>query len=98
MNGMRYIRSYKEVGISDFRIDKEKHLLSLKEFSSFLKKIMLEFNNVTLLDTSSVFCDETHCYSIKNGNLLLFDNSHTSDFSAKKINKMIMTKIRRINL
>lgn len=98
MNGMRYVRSFEEVGILDFKIDKKSYLSSLKSFSTFLKKILLEFDNVTLIDTSQIFCEKNHCYSIRNGDLLLFDTSHASDSSARKINDMIIEQANKIFL
>jgi len=50
---------------------------------------------VTLIDTSQIFCEQNNCYSIRNGDLLLFDTSHASDFSARKINDMIIEQANK---
>ena len=45
----------------------------------------LDDNQVVIVSTSDIFCDNSKCYGEKDGNLLYWDDDHPSIYASKKI-------------
>jgi hypothetical protein len=58
--------------------------LRVKPLNSFYKKIS-DFENVSILHSDKVFCNENECSAIKGGKLLFYDSNHPSIFGAKEL-------------
>ena len=58
-------------------------------FFKFLLPRILELNNVNLIDTSRVFCDDSFCYAVRDGDVLFFDDDHPSVHATDKVVDLI---------
>ena len=83
----------KKKQVYDFKIRRNFHDDNLKEFRNFEKFIKENTKDVYFLDLDNIFCDDTFCYSIKDGFILLQDKYHQSGYTSKIINDKIISKI-----
>lgn len=47
-------------------------------------------NNVTWVDVKDTYCDESHCYAIREGRILYFDADHPSTLATDLVSKKII--------
>ncbi len=74
--------------VSSISITLENYNKNNSRVISYLNKI--QDKKIKLIDTKSYFCDLTHCYSIKGGIPLYFDDNHPSINITDKIIKTLL--------
>jgi hypothetical protein len=50
-----------------------------KMYRDLIKPVLDEFPQVTIWDTTGVFCDETYCWAIKDKKMLYRDDNHLNE-------------------
>jgi len=75
------------------RITLESYLKRASEYRNIVYSLAKNYKNVVVLDPVNVFCDEKHCYAIRNGKLLYRDDDHLSPDGVFELAKFLIGKI-----
>lgn len=60
------------------KVQYKKYLERMSEYNNLVINIAKKYSNISILDPTSVFCDNEYCYGIKNGMMLYSDDDHLS--------------------
>ncbi len=68
-----------------------------KEYRELIFGFDIKYNNVKIIDTEKLFCDEKWCYAVINNELLYIDDDHLSKEGSKLLSKYIQNIIFKEN-
>ena len=68
-----------------------------KEYRELIFNFDIKYNNINIIDTEELFCDEKWCYAVINNELLYVDDDHLSKEGSKLLSKYIQNVIFKEN-
>ncbi|MCG3667920.1 acyltransferase [Aliarcobacter butzleri] len=83
--------------VKDCRIKYIDYFDRHKEYRELIFGFDIKYNNVKIIDTEKLFCDEKWCYAVINNELLYIDDDHLSKEGSKLLSKYIQNIIFKEN-
>ena len=68
--------------------------IPIKNYNKHINDLVKSYRNISVIDLSSLFCDELHCYAEKDGQLMFSDKNHLSEAGSLYVAPYILEKTR----